>query len=371
MKYSPLFFSIFFLNSLTAQIDVVHEPIIPYFIEQVVADATFVTNVQVNGVDFDMVHLQAGTFVDPGQAIGLGSGIILGTGNVVLAEEPNIYSGGTLAGDFNQYSDADLESMTNVTVNDQMVLEFDFVALGDTVYMEYVFASEEYPEYACSAFNDVFAVFLSGPNPDGGDYVNTNIAWVPDVNGNGMTMDPVGINSINAGAGAAGGDPAVCSEFAPAWQDYSVFYVTNEDTLYEYDGRTIMLNLLAPVSPGQQYHMKIGTGDGTDTAFDSAVLLGANSFKTTYSSAPVGLDEELSSLFSIFPNPAIDYLTVESLEQKVNVLYEIRDMQGRISSQNVLKQDGRIDISDLEQGIYWITLFEGGNLIHREMIQKQ
>jgi hypothetical protein len=45
-----------------------------------------------------------------------------------------------------------------------------------TLSINYVFASEEYPEFATGTINDVFGFVLSGPNPSGGNYNQTNIA---------------------------------------------------------------------------------------------------------------------------------------------------------------------------------------------------
>ncbi len=50
--------------------------------------------------------------------------------------------------------------------------------------MRYVFASEEYPEYVGSSFNDVMAVFVDGQN----------CALVPG------SQTPVSINTVNPGS---------------------------------------------------------------------------------------------------------------------------------------------------------------------------
>ncbi len=45
-------------------------------------------------------------------------------------------------------------------INDVCILEFDFVAAGDSMSFDYIFASSEYP---------------SDPNNPGGAYVNTHM----------------------------------------------------------------------------------------------------------------------------------------------------------------------------------------------------
>ena len=86
-------------------------------------------------------------------------------------------------------------------VTDGCVLEFDFIAAGDTVRFNYVFGSDEYPmatynaasgtwSYAGgwvnTAYNDIFGFFLSGPgitgpydSPPGFPGGSVNIAGVP------------------------------------------------------------------------------------------------------------------------------------------------------------------------------------------------
>ena len=91
-------------------------------------------------------------------------------------------------------------------MNDIGVLSFDFVPQGWEVSFKYVFASDEYPDYVCSTFNDAFGFFVSGPYLNDGTpaplppgatrLVYSNIAIIPG------TYDPeipVTINTINSG----------------------------------------------------------------------------------------------------------------------------------------------------------------------------
>lgn len=256
-----------------------------------IGEGVDVTNITLNGLPGNQIYVQAGTFEDPTESVGVGAGFIMGTGNVIMAEQPNTGGGNSLPGGPFTINDPDLEALTNVSVNDQLVIEFDFIPQGDTLTFNYIFASEEYPEFGCSSFNDVFGFFLSGNNPAGGIYNNENIALVPDPdNPDEYTDVPVAINSINDGMN---GDPATCEAIAPDYLDYTVFYVDNQfGTDYEYDGRTVLLTARAIVNCGEPYHIKLAIGDGTDTAWDSAVFLEENSF----SAAPTGITAE-----SLFP----------------------------------------------------------------------
>lgn len=88
------------------------------------------------------------------------------TGNISVAPGPN-NNGSSSSQNSQGIPDAQLSAIANSNLgsNGASVLEFDFVSISGTVSFEYVFASEEYPEYACSSFNDVFAFFVTGPDP--------------------------------------------------------------------------------------------------------------------------------------------------------------------------------------------------------------
>ncbi|MBL4863009.1 MAG: choice-of-anchor L domain-containing protein, partial [Crocinitomicaceae bacterium] len=137
-----------------------------------------VSNIQWNGsaVDATSVKTSLGEFGGTSN-IGIPNGVILSCGNVEEAVGPNASaSSGNNTGVVDHTSDADLQSLqpANVNIHDAGVLEFDFVPIGNNISFEYVFASEEYPEYAppnSSEFNDAFGFFLTGPNPSGGAYI--------------------------------------------------------------------------------------------------------------------------------------------------------------------------------------------------------
>ncbi len=117
----------------------------------------------------------------------------------------------------NFQDDPDLEVIAGVPVNNCAVLEFDFVADSTLFSLDYVFASEEYPHFTCSLFNDAFGVFLSGPGLQGPFTNNAeNIATIPG------TEIPVAINTINAGLPMPPGLPNPCLEANPNYQNDSI-----------------------------------------------------------------------------------------------------------------------------------------------------
>jgi len=188
--------------------------------------------------------------------LGMTSGIIMSTGNVLSAPGPNISASTGI--DNGTGSDPDLAMLIpGYTINDAAVLSFTFTPLSDTIRFKYVFGSEEYPEWVGSSFNDVFGFFLSGPGISG-PYSNNaeNIAIIPG------TSLPVTIDNVNANS-------------------YSQYFIDNAGgATIEYDGFTTVLTAWRVVTPCVPYQIKIAIGDAGDAIYDSAVFLDAESFST-------------------------------------------------------------------------------------------
>ena len=94
--------------------------------------------------------------------LGLDSGILLTTGQATIALGPNNTGSSSLATTTVTQGDVDLALLSGQAINNVSIIEFDFVATGLVLNFDYVFASEEYPEWTASAFNDTFGFFLSG-----------------------------------------------------------------------------------------------------------------------------------------------------------------------------------------------------------------
>jgi gliding motility-associated-like protein len=217
------------------------------------------TNITYTGEDAAIGYFQNGL-----GSVGFDRGIIMSTGNASDA-----FGSGTstlAATSFNTPGDPQLNAIIAPTnTNDAAILEFDFVPSSDTLKFNFVFGSEEYPEYVPS-FNDVFAFFLSGPNPSGGNYTGQNIALIPGTN------TPVSIYNVNNGAGSPPIGPCVnCA-----------YYVDNYAGTYPVtlDGYTIPITAQALVVPCQTYHIKLAIADAGDATLDSQVYLEAGSFSS-------------------------------------------------------------------------------------------
>ena len=159
------------------------------------------------------------------------------------------------------------------SVNDLAVLEFDFVATGDSISFNYSFGSDEYLTWINSQYNDIFAFLLSGPGlsgpydspagfPDGA----INIAEVPETD----PPLPITISSVNPNS-------------------YDEYYIDNpSNTDIEINGFTVKLTASAQVICGETYHIKLAIADGTDTALESIVVLESGSFTSNNPAAISG-----------------------------------------------------------------------------------
>lgn len=232
-----------------------------------------ISNVTFNGLPGNTINPQIGSFNGTNSNIGINSGLILCTGDVGVAVGPNNNGGATVGGGFFGASDPDLDILANNTTNDKAVLEFDFVPAGNTITFRYVFGSEEYNEYVCSGFNDVFGFFISGPGFNGPFQLQAvNIAIIPNTN------TPVAINTINNGSPGAFGDAATCAAIDPQWNTHTTYYIDNAGgTSVQFDGFTVVMTATAQVQCNQTYHLKIAVADAGDVSLDSGVFLEAGS----------------------------------------------------------------------------------------------
>jgi len=232
----------------------------------------------ISNITFSGDANQIGSFNSANSNIGIGSGIILATGDANVAVGPNNSGSSTVGGGNFGVNDPDLDILSTFNTNDAAVLEFDFIATGDSVLFRYVFGSEEYNEYVCGSVNDAFGFFLSGPGITGPFSNNSmNLAIIPD------TDIPVTINTVNLGVSGFAGTPSNCAQVSPNWAENTEFYVDNENNANpsstQLDGLTVVLTARAGgLQCGETYHIKIAIADAGDTAFDSCVFLEAGSF---------------------------------------------------------------------------------------------
>jgi gliding motility-associated-like protein len=221
--------------------------------------------------------------------LGIGAGIVLTSGSAFnngFNQGVNNPSSIITTANSN-LGDPDLALLTTNTIRDACKFEFDFIPLGDTIKFEYIFASCEYPGFTCSAFNDIFGFFISGPGITGPFTGGAqNIAIVP-----GTTSCPVGVNTINCpnSAGCCNtttncvANGAGCGSLTTA-QTCNMFVCNaptnpNSNTVV-YPGFTIPLTATAVTIPCSTYHLKLAIADATDQSLDSGVFLKAGSLSS-------------------------------------------------------------------------------------------
>lgn len=222
--------------------------------------------------------------------IGLSEGIIITTGTINNVDGgPHGPNNSASAGvDNNAGGYGPLTAQAGTQTQDAAILEFDFVPFSDSVKFNYVFASEEYPEFVCSDFNDAFAFYISGPGIVG----QKNMALIPN------STTPITINTVNGGSVGASGSANGCP---PGGLSNTQYYVdnTNGQTI-QYDGFTTVLTAESKVECGETYHLVIAIADAGDGLYDSGIFLEANSLS---SDTPVEMTHQLST--DVFGNPDI------------------------------------------------------------------
>jgi len=215
-----------------------------------------------------------GTFTGGFSATGINSGVILSSGRVKNVIGPNNSDEATFIGVAG--GDADLATTVGGTILDAAVLQFDFTVTdphAEVATFQYVFASEEYNEYANTQFNDVFGFFMSGPG-----FPNANLALIPG------TTTPVSINTVNGGNRQ--------NQTPPQHPEFFVNNDLNDGgtqpllTLIQADGLTRVLTVQASVAPGATYHLKLAIGDVSDRSYDSWVLIKGGSLSAACTLIP-------------------------------------------------------------------------------------
>jgi hypothetical protein len=164
---------------------------------------------------------------------------VLTTGRVSdVNGEPSSFS----STDFGLPGNPLLADLSGFETHDAALYTLDVIPTGHTLKITYIFASEEYPEYVGSTYNDVMAVLVNG----------SNCALVPG------TGTPVSVNGINESTN-------------------SELYIDNSsgasglNTVF--DGVTVPLTCTVAVTPGSTVHLAFGIADASDGIYDSAIAL--------------------------------------------------------------------------------------------------
>lgn len=143
-------------------------------------------------------------------------------------------------------NDPQFNAAAGTNTYDAAILDVDFIPDASTMTMQFVFSSEEYPEFQNSVYQDFVGVWINGQQVD-------------LVVGNG-DADPGNVNSTTN----------------------QNLFIDNTGDAYntEMDGFTVTMTLTIPVNPGVVNSIRIGVADVSDSSYDSNLLIAANSLQT-------------------------------------------------------------------------------------------
>ncbi len=123
-------------------------------------------------------------------------------------------------------------------------IDVDFIPDGNTMTMEFVFSSDEFPEYANSQFQDFVGVWVNG------------------------VLIETSVGAANPGNLVGGINQNL--------------YNDNTQSQYntEMDGFTVTMTLTMPVTEGEVNSIRIGIADVADSTYDSNLLIAGGSVQT-------------------------------------------------------------------------------------------
>lgn len=214
-----------------------------------------------------------------GANLEIDEGIYFSTGDInVELNSINSNNSSSIGNDF-IYEDPDLLLLEENAIFDVVLFEFDIQLsnFSDGLLFTYQFGSEEYPDYVGSIFNDVFAIFISGPlfnSPQ-------NIAQIP------TSGNPAAVNYVNGGVLGSASSAGVEVDLTQ-----TQFYINNGHLntgetnpenqpgpfpiLVEFNGiTTAITSQVEDLIPGETYTIKIALADTADPIFDSGVFFTA------------------------------------------------------------------------------------------------
>jgi hypothetical protein len=255
-------------------------------IEQLISNLFGLQCENIHDVTYVGSPFASGTYSN-GEALGIHSGLVLNTGKILNnnqfpADAPRYSESLDMPGD------ADIDRLSpDESSMDAASISFTFTpTVSDSIFFRYVFASDEYPEYVGSYFNDRF-LFLVSEN--GGPDVN--IARLP----NGTAVEINNVNSSN--------NMWYYRANTPDNPNFQTFM---------FDGYTAPLYAKFYAEAGSSYRIKLVIADLIDGLYNSAIFLDE---KESYSSVsgniqidqvPAGggtIEIFDASVFQMFANP--------------------------------------------------------------------
>lgn len=243
--------------------------------------------IEIKGIKYKGVQKAIGKFSNADSIFDMHDGLVLSTGNVLDIPGENL-SGSRSTKNRSKGHDL-LTELCGAETMDAAVIEIQFVPKSKYISFNYVFGSEEYPEYVKSSFNDVFAFYLTTPKKK-----KHNIAVIPD------SRSRIAINSVNQyrqsqyfvnnyrlpfPLDAERSDTVKHVEnglLYYAVTSYKIASAVNQNPKIpvEFDGYTRLIQAKSEVVPGKLHTLELCIADATDRIYDSGVLLETGSFQS-------------------------------------------------------------------------------------------
>lgn len=218
-----------------------------------VVSATYTGDPDSSGT-YDDTNSVAADYLPGSQGVLFSTGDLRGFTNN-NATQSNLNAGTTTASS-GPNNVAEFNAAAGANTFDASFLDVTFVPDGDVLTMQLVFASEEYPEFTNSAFQDFVGVWV-------------NDEFVEIAVGDG-DVDPGNLNSNENG---------------------NLFRDNTADQFNtEMDGITVTLTLKMNVNAGEENTIRIGIADVADNNFDSTLIIAADSVQ----SALIANDDDLT-----------------------------------------------------------------------------
>lgn len=191
-----------------------------------------------------------GNTTSPGVTPG-DSGVILSTGRVRDFTNSSGSTNTNVRGNTSRNTNGDdnnpdFNAAAGTNTYDAAYLDIDFIPTSSVMTMQFVFSSEEYPEFQNSVYQDFVGVWVNGAQ------VDLSI-------GDG-DADPGNVNS---------------NSNANLYNDN-----TSDQFNTEMDGFTVTMTLKMTVVPNQINSIRIGVADVGDSSYDSNLLIAADSVQT-------------------------------------------------------------------------------------------
>lgn len=198
------------------------------------------------------------------------------TGGIVLSTSPSRNAAGPFIrgnsiGVTNDswLGDSDLnQALNNPESQQATVLEFDFVALTNSISFNYIFASNEYQTYYPCIYSDGFAFLIKEA---GTSDPYKNLAVLPN------TTTPVSSTTVHTLIDPAFANGTTYPGCPPLNEKFFNGYNTASSPI-NYAGQTVVMNAHTEVVPDKTYHLKLVIADDPTGQYNSAVFIEAGSF---------------------------------------------------------------------------------------------